>query len=274
MKILSLFVSLVFCSSSWVVIPKASLILQRLSENSGAGYYQIEQEVQFPNGLDNLILKETWLIENENSMKLIVTGAKDLKDLVSFSMTFSGGVRTQGALQKKLTDDFIEKYFHIRNPETLAQTFVQLKIAPVHFLSKKVIRSLKDVDNQPENFVRLARAGGVLTYAFGSPGDPEQPSQNPGFWIEQDQFLLRKFRLPDQIEVTADRYSNFSRGLSFPRTRIVRWGQNQVTIQTVSVQARSKEAWKNFGLRTPTKLDGLNGPAGSALIEEFYKRFR
>lgn len=250
------------------------MILQRLSENSGNGYYQIEQEVQFPNGLDNLILKETWLIENENSMKLMVTGAKELKDLISFSMIFSGGVRTQGSLQKKLDENFIEKYFHMRSTTALAQALVQLKITPGHVLSKKVIRNLKEVDNEPESFVRLSRVGGVLTYALGMPSAPDQAALNPGFWIEQDQFLLRKFRLPDQVEVSADRYSNFSRGLAFPRTRIVRWGQNQVTIQTLSVQAKTKETWKKFASNFPTKLDGLSGLAGSVLIEDFYKRFR
>lgn len=263
MKIISCFFLLFFSLNSWGYIPKTSLLLHRLSENAGNGYYQIEQEVQFPNGSDNLILKETWLIENENSMKLIVTGARDLKDFVFFSKTFTDSLRPH-----------IERYFHMRNPDSWAQALVQLKIAPAHLLSKKTVRSLKDVNNEPENFVRLSRVGGVLTYALGIPQVPDQTTLSPGFWIEQDQFLLRKFRLPEQVEVSADRYSNYSRGLAFPRTRIVRWGQNQITIQTISVQAKTKDAWKKFGLNVPSKMERLSGQAGSALIEEFYKRFR
>jgi hypothetical protein len=62
-----------FGCSAIAAIPKAALILQKTVENDGNGVYQIEQEVQFPNGSDILILKETWLIQNESNMKLIVT---------------------------------------------------------------------------------------------------------------------------------------------------------------------------------------------------------
>lgn len=268
----SFFVVFFWLAISWAALPKASLILQRTSENAGNGIYQIDQEVQFPNGQDTLILRETWMIENENNMKLIVTGVKELKDQVAFSIQISNGVRTQGAGPKRITDDFIERYFHFRSAENLAASLAHLKIVPNNVLRSKSPKNIKDIDFQPESFVRLTRSGGVITYAFGPPATPER--ETPGFWIEQDQFVIRKFRLPSEIEVIADRYSNYSRGLMFPRTRVVRWGNNQITIQTVSVSAKSKDAMAKFGLKSAPKMEALSNQQAASVIEEFYKRFR
>lgn len=262
-------------STSLAAIPKASMILQRTSENAGNGIYQIDQEVQFPNGQDTLVLRETWLIENENNMKLIVTGAKELKDQVAFSIQISNGMRTQGTGAKRVTEDFIERYFHLRSTESFAQTLAQLKLAPANVLKSTPVRydkKTKEVEYQQEPFVRLARTGGVIAYAFGPLATPEK--ETPGFWIEQDQFVIRKFRLPSQVEVVADRYSSYSRGLMFPRTRVVRWGPHQVTIQTISVSAKGKEAMAQFNLKTPPKMEALNNQQGAAIVDEFYKRFR
>ncbi len=259
-------------SVAWGAIPRASLILQKTAENAGNGVYQIEQEVQFPNGQDTLVLKETWMIENENNMKLLVTGAKELKDQVSFFVQVINGNRTQGSSSKRITEDFIERYFHIRNPEAFAQVLTQMKLVPPGIMTKKTGRTSKDFEYQPESFLRLSRTGGVVDYAFG--GVALQESEPPGFWIEQDEFVLRKFRLPSQVEVTADRYSLYGRGLNFPRTRVVRWGNNQVTIQTISVTARDRSAFAQFNSKAPARMEAINSQPASSVVDEFYKRFR
>jgi hypothetical protein len=253
-------------------IPKTSMILQRTSENAGSGIYQIDQEVHFPNGPDTLVLKETWMIENENNMKLLVTGAKELKDQVSFYIQVINGNRIQGSSNKRITEDFIERYFHLRNTESFAQVLIQMKLVPPHVLAKKPLRNLKEFDPQPENFIRLSRTGGTIAYAIGTPSADNQ--ELPGFWIEQDQFVLRKFRLPTGVEVAADKYSAYARGLMYPRTQSVRWGANQVTVQTISVSSRTKEAWAQFGQKAVNKVEALNALPAAALVEEFYKRFR
>jgi hypothetical protein len=256
-------ITLLFCSSALAALPKVGLILTRTSENAGSGIYQIEQEVQFANGQDTLVLKEIWLIENENNMKLIVTGTKELKEQVAFSVS---------STNKRSNEEFIEKYFHIRSPEAYAQILNQMKLVPSNVLAKKVPKNLKDMDYQPEPFVRLSRSGGVVSYAIGAL--PVQEKDPAGFWIEQDQFVLRKFRLPTEVEVTAERYSSYARGLMFPRTRVVRWGSSQVTIQTISVTPKGKEAWAQFGLKTPAKMEALNNQQAASVVDEFYKRFR
>ncbi len=283
MKFLFLWVSFTCCTAG-AALPKTSLILQKTADNSGSGIYQIEQEVQFPNGPEILVLKETWLVENENNMKLIVTGAKELKDQVSFSIQWSNGNRIQAGKSSRMTEDFIERYFHFRTSESLARTLNQLGLVPAAVMAKKTIRNIKVYEPSPESFVRLSRTGGVINYAFGNlnPLDKqtEKDTLNPGFWIEQEQFVIRKFRLPSQAEVSAERYSSFSKGLMFPRLRTVRWGTNLVTIQTLSVSAKGKEkgkekdAWANFALHSPQKTDGLTNQPAAPLVDEFYKRFR
>lgn len=266
-----------FALSVQAAIPRASMILQRTSENAGSGIYQIDQEVQFPNGPDTLVLKETWMIENENNMKLLVTGAKELKDQVSFYIQVVNGNRTQAGSTKRITEDFIERYFNLRSSEAFAQVLAQMKLVPANVLAKKSFKPSKDPkdkepDYQPENFIRLSRAGGTIAYAIGTPSQEDQDL--PGFWIEQDQFVIRKFRLPTKAEVTADKYSSYARGLMYPRTQVIRWGSNQVTIQTISVSSRTKDAFAQFGQKAATKMEALNSLPAAATVEEFYKRFR
>lgn len=266
----SFLMGFLWASLSFAAIPKSSMILQRLSENAGGGVYQIEQEVQFPNGLDNMVLRETWLIDNENNMKLQVTGAKDLKDRVSFSIQITNGVHS--VTKQRISGDFIERYFHIRGTEGWAQTLQQMGLAPANILARKPIKNLKEMDYTPESFVRLSRSGGVVAYAFGGLSTPEK--EVPGVWIEQDQFLLRKVRTTGLAEVTADRYGSYAKGLNFPRTRNVRWGTNQVTIQTLSVTSKGKDAFTSFAPKGPAKMEGIQNQHATALVEEFYRRFR
>jgi hypothetical protein len=89
---------------------------------------------------------------------------------------------------------------------------------------------------------------------------------------------VRKFRLPSQVEVTADNYNQYARGMNYPKVRTIRWGQNTATIRLIGVTAqRGKTAPTLFqpnSLDTSTKLDGLsNQPAKDAVID-FYTRFR
>lgn len=271
MKLITLFSIFLFQFSASAYIPKTSMILSRMAENTGSGIYQIEQEVQFPNGSDTVTVKETWLIENENNMRLVVTGGKDLKDLFSFQASYVAGNRQQNGQSKRVGEDFIEKYFHIRTADAFAQTFNNLKLVPSNVMAKKPVRSLKEADYQAESFIHLSRVGGVVAYAIGPTSDSTEAK--PGFWIEQDQFLIRKFRLPSMIEVSADRYSPYARGLSFPGTRNVKWDNNQVTIQTLSVKGVGKDSFTNFGKNVSSKSNLGQIPA-AAMIEDFYKRLR
>jgi hypothetical protein len=270
-----IFLSLLLSIESSAFIPKALLVLQKTAENNGTGAYIIEQEVQFPTSQEPLVLKETWVVENENSMKLTVTGTKELKDQFKMQFVYAGGVRTSfigtARQSRRIGDDFIEKYFHIRTGESFANHFIQMKITPAAILLKKIGKTSKDFDNTTESFIRLSRVGGVVSYGLGVPAAPEGSDASAGFWIEQDQFVLRKFRLPSGVEVSAEKYSQFSRGLNFPRKRTVRWENNTVQIQTLSV---SGKAGRSLGTLEPSQVESLETLSVKNLVQDFYNRYR
>ncbi|GIL17293.1 MAG: hypothetical protein BroJett040_10440 [Oligoflexia bacterium] len=260
-------------------IPKTATILQRLAENNGNGAYQIEQEVSFPSESDTLILKETWIVDSDLKMRLVVQGTKDLRDQLKWVFVYDGSRRYQNAggnrLQKNLDENFIEKYFHLRKSEEFARIFIRLGILDERSVEKTLYRSTKDVDYRPDPLVRLSRTNGVVTYALGRPS-PEEGAPTPGAWIEQDLFLLRKLRLPAQAEISADKYSSYSRSLSFPKVRTVKWGNHQVEIHTFSVSGREKNPslFNPAQIEQSTRLDLLPDGSTKNLIEDFYKRFR
>jgi hypothetical protein len=268
MKLFVFFNLVLFWFSASAFVPRGLLILGRTVENAGKGSYQIELEVQFPNGQENLSLKETWQIDNENNLRLTVVGMKDWRDKVLFSELVNGGSKQTASGSSRITTEFLERYFHYRSVDNLAQSLIQMKIAPPALLTPKAIQVKKPGDFQAENFVRLARAGGVVNYAFGAAAEGEQP----GLWIEQDAFVLRKLRLPTSVEMTAERYAQFGRGLQYPRARTVRWGTSSVQIQTLNVVAKNKEAIKPF--KPENNLSLLAGQPAELLVTEFYQRFR
>jgi hypothetical protein len=261
-------------------IPPTRMILNRTAENSGSGVYTIEQEVQFTNGQDSLLLKETWQVENDRTMKLTVSGTRELKDQIQMQFLYAGGQRwtlNNGRSSQRIPEDFIEKYFHFRNSEYLANALVQAKIISPAMMAKKPLP--KNVDNikyVPEDYIRLSRTGSVVNYAFGIPS-PVEGALNPGLWIEQDQFLIRKLRLPSQVEVTADNYNPYPRNLNFPKLRTIRWGQNSVTLRVISVSSQRSAAPAQFqasSLNANMRLEGLNGQPARDAVLEFYSRFR
>jgi hypothetical protein len=275
---MSLFLLLV--TSVFAYIPPTRMILQRTSENSGSGTYAIEQEVQFSNGQDSIFLKENWLVENDQAMKLTVTGTKDLKDQIKMQYVYAGGLRWNlgaGRESRRMTEDFIEKYFHFRTTDHLATALMQIKVLPPGSLAKKSLpKTVDGFKYEPEDFVRLSRTGGVVNYAYGQPS-PVDSAANPGIWIEQDQFLIRKLRLPSQVEVTADNYNPYARSLNFPKTRTVRWGQNTVTIRLIGISAKPGNVASQFqpsSLDSPIKLSGLENQPAKDVVLDFYSRFR
>lgn len=257
-------------------------ILQKTSENAGSGLYAIEQEVQFTNGDDSLTVKETWLIENDRSMRLTVSGGKDLQNSFSLQFVYNGGQRwsQSGGSRKseKIPDEFLEKFLHFRSPEIFANHLAQLKIVPANSYQKRPLaRSGTEVRYEPESWVRYSRTGGVVNYALGIATPTENDLNYPGLWIEQDQFIIRKLRLPSQVEMSANNYNQFSRGLSFPRARTIRWGNHTVTIRTLSVSARPAAAsnlLQPASLDKASNWDGLGALPAKDVVTEFYTRFR
>ncbi len=265
------------CTLAHAYIPKTKTILSRVVDNAGAGPYLVEQEVQFPVGTDSFTVKETWYIDNENNMVLEVHGTRELKDRLHFVISYQGNkkswVTSKGAQSHALSFDFIEKPFYIRRSDSLGQHFIQAGILPPLALARKATpRNLNEVHYQQEAWVRMGRVGGSLAWVFGEPAKPDSTQLPPGLWIEQDQFYIRKIRWPQQVELTADNYSSFSRGLNLPKNRILRWSAGQVNIQLLSAKSFSSKERPNKN--AAFNIGVLQNLPVRAAFEEFYTRFR
>jgi hypothetical protein len=71
---MSFLMSVLVCSHSFAAIPTASTIFNRYTHNNGRTGYIVEQEVQFQTEPDAPVLREKWIIENANTMYLVVSG--------------------------------------------------------------------------------------------------------------------------------------------------------------------------------------------------------
>ncbi|KYG68857.1 hypothetical protein AZI87_06405 [Bdellovibrio bacteriovorus] len=282
MKKFILLLSVVVSAQAWAYIPPTRTILQKTVENAGSGIYAIEQEVQFSNGDDTLSVKETWLIDSDRTMRLTVTGGKDLQNNFRLQFLYNGGQKWSmtgnNRKSEKAPDDFLEKYLNFRNAEIFANTLAHFKIIPTTAYNKKALpRTGAEIKYEPETWVRYSRTGGVVNYALGIPTPVEKEINYPGLWIEQDQFVVRKLRLPSQVEMSADNYNQFAKNLSYPRSRTIRWGNNTVTIRLISASARPQTAVSLFqpsSLDSNLKWDGISGLPAKDVVTEFYTRFR
>jgi len=270
MNIKRLILALIFGpSSSFAFVVKTSTALSKWSENSGSGLYFIEQEVQFSqetstsptgrdNGMHDLILKEQWLVMDESHMKLTVTGPG-----LRWVYVYENGSRYQqingNKKAKPFSDQFVERYFHFRKPDHLQKTLAAAGVA---------------IDPQP----KLSRTGGVVALAIGSAADGATEDR-PTLFLEQDQFVLRKFRFASGAEIVAEKYTVYPRGLQYPKIRTVRWTQKMgsekqekvVGLQTLHVQAKFE---KKPQLNLESSQGGLPEGSMRSLVEEFYSRFR
>lgn len=282
MKTALSFCALILSASvAFAYILPTRVILQKTAENSGSGVYAMEQEVQFQSGAEIFSLKENWLIENDRTMRVTVTGTKDLQSQIRMQFLYTGGQRYElnggSRSSKRMPEDFFERFLNFRSVENFASALVNLKLIPASAMARKVPRNANEFKNEAEPFVRYSRVGGVVAYAFGEPAAPDKESAAPGIWIEQDQFVVRKVRLPSQAEMTADNYSQFAKGLSYPRQRTIRWGNRTVNIRLLGVSARagnSNALFQPASLDISPRLEGLNNQPAKDAILEFYSRFR
>ncbi len=269
MKILLAVLTFSFLSHAY--IPPLRMILERTSENAGNGVYAIDTETTFTDGTNEASVKESWLVENERTLRLTVTGLKELKGL-KLTYLYDNGQKWAMKAQKRESQampvDFIERWHHIRNADALTNVLVATHLIP-DFKKEKQSRTIFE-----ESILKLSRSQGVVNYAIG---ENKKELGIPKLWVEQDFFVIRKIRLPSQVELEFDNYKSYSKGLNYPKSKLIRWGQNKVTVNTLSVVPKTGNLSAQFN---PQSLDNsnqsevlFNHPL-KPLLEEFYSRFR
>jgi hypothetical protein len=285
MKLFTVLCTIFLSLSAFAYIPPYWMVMSKTAEQHGKGIYYVDQDVVFqgPNG-EPLVVNERWTIQNENSMRLEVTGRKELKDKVRLTFVYEDGKRyfvDENGVKKqaRISAEFFEPLFHFRFSKNIKPYLVSQKIAPPESLRSEPHKySQKHPSAEPESFMRLSRSGGVLTYAVGTP-TPAGASELPGLWIDQDQFVVRKVRYPTTTTVTAKDYKNFAQGLWLPKEREVNFNQHivEITVNAVNSVTATPQ------IKTRLSVGGLNfgeNPNLAAIIpqeqviKEFYTRLR
>jgi hypothetical protein len=89
--------------------------------------------------------------------------------------------------------------------------------------------------------------------------------------------LIRKIKLASGAEIFMDNYKSFVKNLHYPKERTLKWGNNSVTIKTLSVSAKAGNPNQLFSpqsLEANNQSDVIYSHPLKAQIEEFYTRFR
>lgn len=264
-------------------VPNSRTIVGRLARNHGKGLYIVEQDVNFRTVGEGLTLRERWVVENGDSMRVqVFTPQSSGGQAVRLDMLYKDGKRIGpdmkgGFKTTSMPSEMFEQFFHVRSSKGFFDAITRSGLVPSSFPVAKPafnINAKTQPAPTPEAFVRLGRIAGVVAYVFGEPTPVDSTKSLPGVWIEQDAFVLRKLRFPSEAEITADRHSTQS-GLRFPRTRVITWGANTAEIRVTSVKSLSASAAAPFLNQTSFQADLKNARLPTdEQVKEFYSRFR
>lgn len=281
---LTLLLSTVFSVVAWAYIPPYWMIMSRTAESHGKGMYMIDQDVIFPGEAEPYIVNEKWYVLSEGNLRVEVTGRRELQGKINLVYIYDENRRhfiDEAGQRKALRTpgEFFEPLFHFRFSKSIKPYLVAQKIAPAESLKSEPHKyNPKETGAPPEeNFLRLGRIDGTVAYVIGLPTLPNNENQNPGLWIEQDQFTVRQVRYPSQLKVTAKRYETFSQGFKFPREREVQFNNATIRIVTNSVNGIASSG-ENKGRVQSSSLAGLKDFKAQLpdekLIRSFYSTVR
>ncbi len=259
-------------------IPEYSLIASRAAEQHGRGAYQIEQDVTYRRETEAYSVKETWTVLGENNLRVTLEGRGPLKGLVQGTIIYEGSLKSfldgASAKNQRLGDEWLEPLFHFRSSKYFRSRLVNLRVAPQDSLRDRPPLSIEGpLRYEAPGFLRLSRVGGAVTWAIGV---PPTVGTSPTVWIEQDQFVLRKYRSASHVTLKADGYAKFEERFWYPTTMSYSFGDTTVTVSTISVKSlgRIQPSDSRFKISSLTPArDALKLPDTNGL-REFYSRFR
>lgn len=270
-------------------IPSSDFILQQVVKNHGRGRYLIEQEVRFSFQQTSKIVHETWHIESvprlQNKQRDFYLQMHLLAKAegLSIQRLYKDHKVYQKDEQKALKSwkwplDFIEPWFLTRSLRQIQNAILKQEMAGVSALNWNPALLARRSHQQETSTVlsipmpiSLSRYQGkvMLTY--------QTQAQGPGLWIEQDEFLIRRLRLKSNVEILAKDYGDYSRGLKFPKNRLINNNDVAISIRVLKIDSLSqshKAFLQKMSVQSlaPSVIgeDRMIAP----LIEDFYSRFR
>lgn len=257
-----LIAGLLLVQTSFAYIPPTRMILQRTTDNSGEGAYQIEKEVNF-NNPEIPVFKETWQLESEKLLRLTVTPV-GVQPAPKLTILYAGGQKHVQYGSKKETTriplEHAERLFHFRTPDNFILYLNNLGV---------LTTSSGNLD-----LAKLSRSQGVVNYGLGKPTEAGSSSNEPYLWIEQDRFVVRKLRFESGAELTADQFQNYAKGLYHPSLVNVTWGDQKVRISTNNVSLKKFPAPTFQAAKLEDSQNFNTSFSKWSQVLEFYKRFR
>lgn len=248
---------------SFAAIPTVDFILKKSSGTTGRQIVAIDQDVFFKVDQEEAVVSEHWLIEGDRNMKLSAVAQGLLKENLQLNFLYNNKVKTHLITKVKqsehLSPDFFQKYLFIRSLDSFKNYLNDLSIAPQ---------------------ARLSRADSRVVYAIGNPSDSHL---NPQFWIDQDEFVVRKIRLPSGIEVQLSDVAQISPDLYIAKTQTITWpgvggqagGEIKIKVKNINTKTGSTlQAFYPQNFTQPSQMAFANRTPLTELVEYFYKRLR
>lgn len=252
-------------------IPRADYVLKKAAERSGKGAFQIEKIAHFKDQINKFSLRESWLVQDERTLKLTVrTGHQ----VVYQALFLNGKKHIKGENPQSVGVDFFEPHFHHRSSKSWLTQLVQMKVLTPKALEAPVIRDLKGYQYQGDGEVRLARTQGLITFALGTPRFDAGSASNQ-FWFDQDQFQLVRMTFQTGAEVRTRGTKTSGKGMFHPAEVIVTSELGSISIETQSIESiKANAAAFDPKLLSPPRWDLLPSADLRPQIEGFYSRFR
>lgn len=255
---LVLLTGLVFKSSAaFGFIPPIAFLLEKSAKTTGNEIVEINQEVHFQVANEVSVVKETWLVEGDKNLKLTAFGQGPYKQAINLTAIYNGKFRTIFAGKNRqttnLTSDFFQKYLFIKSAASFNSYLNDLSISPE---------------------IRLSRVDGRVGFAIGK---PTESKYNPQIWIDQDEFMIRKLRLPSETEILLSDFVEFKPGFFVARTQTITWGGITATVKVMKITPKPKETLNAFYpqyLDIPSEISFAQQTPMTEVINSFFKRFR
>lgn len=246
-----------FSSALFAYIPPLDFILDKATATTGRQIISFDQDVFFKVGNEDAQISESWLVEGDRNLKVAANGKGFYKENVRFNALYNSKNRTmvqgKNKISTVLTSDFFEKYLFVRSSDSFKNYLRDLGIS---------------------SDVRLARADGRVTYAIGVPSNEKL---SPQIWIDQDEFIVRKIRLPSEAEITLSDFTAVGDDLYIAKTQKIKWAGVTVTVKVKNISTKPNATLNSFypqNFDANTELSFVNRTTLTQVIEDFYKRFR
>lgn len=250
--------SLLSPSVGWTFVLPLEFVVKKTVAKTGRTSISIDQEVTFKVGKDSLKTQENWLIEGDRNLKVSAAGLEPYKENVKVNSLFNTKQKTQVAgktkVQTSIGHDFYQRLMFIRSSDSFMQYLRELGI------SEKT---------------RLSKTDGRVCIAIGEPSQGENKS--PQIWIDQDDFLIRKIRMPSGTEISFSDYVNVKDEFWIAKTQVIKWAGATATVKVKSYSVKNAASLQQFfpqSFDTPTELAFNESSSLAQVVEDFYKRFR